>query len=64
MSIWKTMPDLERLNHPTRGYLGTNLGIEFTRVTEDSLEARMPVDERTRQPYGILHGAKGLVDTR
>lgn len=61
MSIWKTTPDLERLNHPTREHLGTNLGIEFTRVTEDSLEARMPVDERTRQPYGILHGGASVV---
>lgn len=61
MSIWKTTPDLERLNHPNRAHLGTNLGIEFTRVTEDSLEARMPVDERTRQPYGILHGGASVV---
>ena len=61
MSIWKTMPDLDRLNHPTREHLGTNLGIEFTRVTEESLEARLPVDERTRQPYGILHGGASVV---
>jgi 1,4-dihydroxy-2-naphthoyl-CoA hydrolase len=61
MSIWKTTPDLDRLNHPTREHLGTNLGIEFTRVTEESLEARLPVDERTRQPYGILHGGASVV---
>lgn len=61
MSIWKITPVLERLNHPTRKHLGTHLGIEFTRVTEDSLEARMPVDDRTRQPYGILHGGASVV---
>jgi len=61
MSIWKTTPDLERLNYPSKEHLGTNMGIEFTRVTEDCLEARMPVDERTRQPYGILHGGASVV---
>lgn len=61
MSIWKTTPDLYRLNHPTTEHLGTNLGIEFTRVTDDTLEARMPVDERTRQPFGILHGGASVV---
>lgn len=61
MSIWKTTPDLDRLNHPTTEHLGTNLGIEFTRVTDDTLEARMPVDERTRQPFGILHGGASVV---
>lgn len=41
--------------------MGTHLGIEFTQVTEDSLEARMPVNERTRQPYGIIHGGASVV---
>jgi 1,4-dihydroxy-2-naphthoyl-CoA hydrolase len=61
MSIWKTPPDLTRLNHPHREHMGTHLGIEFTQVTEDSLEARMPVNERTRQPYGIIHGGASVV---
>lgn len=33
-----------------------HLGIEFTQITDDSLIAKMPVDERTKQPFGILHG--------
>lgn len=37
------------------GHVGT-LGIEFTEVNEDYLVARMPVDNRTRQPLGLLHG--------
>lgn len=61
MSIWKTVPDLDRLNHPTRENIGTFLGIEFTRVSDAELEARMPVNERTRQPYGILHGGASVV---
>ena len=37
-----------------------HLGIEFTDVTEDSLTARMPVDHRTRQPMGLLHGGASV----
>ncbi len=36
--------------------MGGLLGIEFTEVGDNFLKARMPVDERTRQPYGMLHG--------
>jgi len=61
MPIWKTTPDLQRLNQSLHPHMGTHLGIEFTRIGEDELEARMPVDERTRQPYGILHGGASVV---
>ena len=37
-----------------------HLGIEFTYVDEGRIEAIMPVDERTKQPYGILHGGASL----
>ena len=37
-----------------------HLGIEFTAVTENSISAKMPVDERTVQPYGILHGGASV----
>ena len=37
------------------------LGIEWTAISEDSLQARMPVDDRTRQPYGLLHGGASCV---
>ena len=36
------------------------LGIEFTEIGDDFLRGRMPVDERTRQPYGILHGGASV----
>ena len=39
----------------------THLGIEFTEVGEGFLVARMPVDGRTRQPFGILHGGASVV---
>jgi 1,4-dihydroxy-2-naphthoyl-CoA hydrolase len=41
--------------------MGHYLGIEFTDIGEDYLKARMPVDERTRQPYGMLHGGASAV---
>ncbi|MDA9869343.1 hotdog fold thioesterase [Gammaproteobacteria bacterium] len=38
-----------------------NLGIEFTEIGEDYIIARMPVTEKTKQPYGILHGGASCV---
>ena len=46
----------EMLNAASRNTLAGHLGIEFTEVGPDYLCGRMPVDERTRQPFGILHG--------
>jgi 1,4-dihydroxy-2-naphthoyl-CoA hydrolase len=43
-----------------RDSLPKHLGIEFTEVGADFLRGRMPVDERTRQPYGILHGGASV----
>ena len=39
-----------------KGTMGEFLGMEFTEIGPDFLIGRMPVDERTRQPYGLLHG--------
>ena len=39
-----------------KGNMGEHLGMEITVVGEDYLQGRMPVDHRTRQPYGLLHG--------
>jgi 1,4-dihydroxy-2-naphthoyl-CoA hydrolase len=41
--------------------LGAHLGIEFVELGDDFLSAKMPVDERTRQPYGLLHGGASCV---
>lgn len=59
--IWKQKVDLGQLNSMSRKSLNQQLGIEFTQVGDDFLEATMPVDERTRQPYGILHGGASVV---
>lgn len=54
--MWKKTPTLEELQSACTSTLVQTLGIEFTTVGKDYLEARMPVDERTMQPLGLLHG--------
>jgi 1,4-dihydroxy-2-naphthoyl-CoA hydrolase len=44
-----------------KGSMGDYIGIEWTEIGEDSLKARMPVDHRTKQPYGLLHGGASAV---
>jgi 1,4-dihydroxy-2-naphthoyl-CoA hydrolase len=56
MAIWTTQPTLEVLNSFSEGTLARHIGIEFTEFGDDYITARMPVDQRTVQPYGILHG--------
>jgi 1,4-dihydroxy-2-naphthoyl-CoA hydrolase len=51
---------IESLNQMNRGNLLEHLGIDFTEATTDSLTARMPVDHRTRQPMGLLHGGASV----
>jgi 1,4-dihydroxy-2-naphthoyl-CoA hydrolase len=47
---------LDELNAFSAGNMGEHLGIEFTDAGEDFLCGRMPVDHRTKQPMGLLHG--------
>lgn len=58
--IWREEITTERLNSFPPN-IATCLGIVFTGWTDNSLTARMPVDERTRQPFGILHGGASVV---
>jgi 1,4-dihydroxy-2-naphthoyl-CoA hydrolase len=59
MSIWRSLRSLEDLNTP-RGTLIDNLGILFTEIGADFVRATMPVDQRTVQPYGLLHGGASV----
>ena len=59
MSIWRSVQSLEQLN-TKKGNLIDHLGIRFTEVGEDFVRATMPVDERTVQPYGLLHGGASV----
>jgi 1,4-dihydroxy-2-naphthoyl-CoA hydrolase len=60
MTVFRTPPDIARLNQHGRDSLLENLGIEFTEAGADFLRGRMPVDARTRQPYGLLHGGASV----
>jgi 1,4-dihydroxy-2-naphthoyl-CoA hydrolase len=51
----------EQINPIGKGNMAEFLGIEITEVGEDYLKATMPVDHRTRQPYGLLHGGASVV---
>lgn len=51
---------LDALNALSRGTLMEPLGIRFTEIGDDWLRASMPVDARTRQPYGLLHGGASV----
>lgn len=60
MSIWfrpYTLDELQRLN---TGSLAGHLDIRFTEIGPDYLRGTMPVDERTRQPFGLLHGGASV----
>lgn len=61
MAIWKRPISLAALEAVSQGTAVTWLGIEFLEIGEDYLTARVPVDERTRQPYGVLHGGVSVV---
>jgi len=54
--IWFGKPDLDALTEMTAGTLASHLGIEYTEIGPDFLRGTMPVDERTMQPRGIMHG--------
>ena len=51
---------LEQINETSKGTLMEVLGIEYLIVEPGYIKAKMPVDERTRQPYGILHGGASV----
>src|SRR3979409_1508996 len=56
MTIWRSLRSVEELNSGRTGTMIEHLGIEFTEITDDFIRGTMPVDGRTRQPYGLLHG--------
>ena len=61
MSIWHRPPSLEQINRSHDATAVSQMGIEFTEVGDDSLTARMPVDARTKQPAGLLHGGATML---
>jgi len=53
--------DLDQLNAMSKDTAIQSLGIEFTAIGPDWLAATMPVDGRTHQPYGLLHGGASVL---
>jgi 1,4-dihydroxy-2-naphthoyl-CoA hydrolase len=60
MSIWRSLKSIDELNGNREGTLIANLGILFTEVGGDFVRGTMPVDARTVQPYGLLHGGASV----
>ena len=60
MSLWKQPTDLARLNGWSANTMMEALGIRITAVGDDWLAGSMPVDHRTHQPYGLLHGGASV----
>ena len=60
-SIFRSGLDLAALNALSRGTAIEALGIEFVDIGDDRLVATMPVDARTVQPYGLLHGGASVL---
>ncbi|WP_291911216.1 hotdog fold thioesterase [Chitinophaga sp. CB10] len=56
-AIWHSLNvSLDQLNEMGAGTMAACLGMEFTEIGPDYLKMMMPVDQRTVQPYGLLHG--------
>ena len=61
MAIWFKTPTIEHLEERGENTLTTLIGIKITKIGDDFLEGTMPVDERTIQPLGLLHGGASCV---
>ncbi len=61
-SIWfKKEFSLEKINAMSTGTMAEHIGIRFSEMGENFLKATMPVDARTKQPYGLMHGGASAV---
>jgi uncharacterized protein (TIGR00369 family) len=60
-TIWRSLQTLHELNAAGERTLIRHLDIVFTEIGHDFVSASMPVDARTHQPYGLLHGGASVV---
>lgn len=61
MSIWFHKGLIvEQFQHLGKNTLGEHLGMQFTEIGDDFIRGTMPVDHRTHQPYGLLHGGASV----
>ena len=61
MTVWKKPISVEALTALGRNTADEHLGLEILEVGDDYIRARVPVDHRTRQPYGLIHGGVNVV---
>jgi uncharacterized protein (TIGR00369 family) len=61
MRIWKKPVSVEELHAIHKDTAPEHLGMEFLEVGDDFIRGRVPVDKRTRQPYGLIHGGVSVV---
>lgn len=61
MSLWRETPQIDRINAAGANTIGESLDIRFEGFSDDSLTASMVVDQRTHQPFGLLHGGASVV---
>ena len=59
-SIWWSRPDADEMSSLASDSMIEHLGIRATNITDDSLAFSMPVDRRTVQPFGLLHGGASV----
>jgi 1,4-dihydroxy-2-naphthoyl-CoA hydrolase len=60
VAIWKQSNDLDRVNAWNRNTLVEHLGMRVTEIGTDFVRGTMPVDARTKQPFGLLHGGASV----
>ena len=60
MAIWFSTMTIDDLNKRGKNTMSDFLGIQFTEIGDDFITASMPVNERTKQPIGILHGGANV----
>jgi 1,4-dihydroxy-2-naphthoyl-CoA hydrolase len=60
MRLWKQDTDLDRLNAWSRNTLSDALGMRITEIGDDYVRGTLPVDARTRQTFGLLHGGASV----
>jgi 1,4-dihydroxy-2-naphthoyl-CoA hydrolase len=60
MAIWFGNPTIDEVRNASLGLMSSHLGIEYTEFGDDYLRGTMPVESRTRQPMGYLHGGASL----
>jgi len=61
MAVWQRTVTATELNAMHANTMQSFCGIEFLEIGDDYIKARMPVNERTKQPHGLLHGGANVM---